>query len=223
MRVLGFRHASFEDVGQFAPLLAARGVELQCVDLYAAGASPPDTANADGLLFMGGPMCANDDLPFLKQELAIMREAGSRGQPILGICLGAQLLAKAFGGRVYVGKMPEIGWYDIELTPTGAADPLLARASVPQTVFQWHEDTFDLPAGAELLASSWAYRNQAFRCGKKIYGLQFHPEMTRDMIEDWQKEAALCGRPIAPIDSGLHATPLAGFCDQIVEGWLGTF
>jgi GMP synthase-like glutamine amidotransferase len=202
------------------PLLEARGVTVECADLYSAEAQA-DAAGADGLVFMGGPMCANDDLPYLRRELEIIRESAGRGQPMLGICLGAQLIAKALGGRVYRNPTPEIGWFDVELTAAGMADPVFSRAAKRQPVFQLHQDTFELPKGAELLATSSACRHQAFRLGAKVYGVQFHPEVTPEMIEEWMNDPALCGQPAAPIDAGLHATTLADLCEGIVEGWIG--
>lgn len=223
MRVLAFRHAPFEDLGAFQPLLEERGVAVECHDLYRPDARVPDVRDAAGLIFMGGPMCANDELTYLHQEMEIMRQAAGRGQPMLGVCLGAQLLAKALGGRVYRNEMAEIGWFQVDFTPTGLRDPIFCGARVPQPVFQWHQDTFDLPAGVELLATAPACRNQAFRYGTGIYGLQFHPEVTPAMIEDWQRHAALCGDPVAPIDPKLHTETLAEFCERIVENWSKIF
>ena len=104
--------------------------------------------------------------------------------PVLGICLGSQLLAKTLGARVYPNHVKEIGWYPVELTPAAADDPLFAQSGT-RTMFQWHGDTFDLPSGAVHLARSPACENQAFRYGRRAYGLQFHIEMTAAMIDDW--------------------------------------
>jgi len=223
MRVFAFRHAPLEDMGNLRPALQARGCTVECFDLCLEGARAPALQAADALVFMGGPMCANDDSAFLRREEELIREAAGSGQPVLGICLGSQLIARALGGRVYKSVMPEIGWFHIDVTAAGLADPVLAGAERPQPVFHWHQDTFDLPPGAELLATSPACRHQAFRCGRNIYGLQFHPEMTPAMIDDWQREAALCGEAVAPIDAARHAAALAAFCGSIVDGWLETF
>lgn len=223
MPVYAFRHAPFEDLGNLRPALEARGFEVRTVDLYESGAAVPDLGRADALVFMGGPMCANDDLPFLHREADLIREATRIELPVLGICLGAQLIARALGGTVYKSAVPEIGWFQIEFTATGSSDPLFAGSASPQPVFQWHQDTFDLPPGAELLATAPACRHQAFRHGRAIYALQFHPEMTPEMIDDWQRHAALCGEPVGAIDPDLHAAELARFCDRIVLGWTEAF
>src|SRR5204863_2879167 len=109
----------------------------------------------------------------------------------LGVCLGAQLLAKAVGAEVYRHRQKEIGWYGIELTPEALDDPLFAGLPSTQTVFQWHGDTFDLPEGAVLLAKGATCRHQAFRLGRAAYGVQFHPEMTLEMVGDWLDQPSL--------------------------------
>ena len=120
------------------------------------------------------------------------------GIPLLGICLGSQLLAKAFGAKVYPGPIKEIGWYPLALTVAAAEDRLFAGCGPKFTVFQWHGDTFDLPRAVHL-AQSPLYRNQAFRIGPSAYGLQFHIEMTSEMIEDWLTESGNCGE-LASLD-----------------------
>ncbi len=185
MAVLVFRHVPFEHLGRIAPALERRGVVAEYVDLYRDAARPVDLAAAQGLIFMGGPMSANDGDAYIQRELAIIADAAARGLPILGICLGAQLIARALGARVYRNPVKEIGWYPITWTPDAAADPVLAGLAGSETVFHWHGETFDLPEGAVWLASSEACRHQAFRRGGSIYGLQFHLEVTPEMIADW--------------------------------------
>src|SRR5262249_50192229 len=126
MRVFAFRHAAYEDLGTIRPVLESRGVAVECVDLY-TGAAPPDIGSARGLIFMGGPMGVNDGLPYLECETALIRQAAERGQPVLGVCLGAQLIAKALGGAVYRNAVGEVGWFPIELTSDAAADPFFSR------------------------------------------------------------------------------------------------
>lgn len=222
MRILVFRHDPLEDLGTLRSALQSRGFEVECVEVYEAEARVPAIVGAAGLVFMGGPMCANDDLPFLRRELELIRESVQLGFPALGICLGAQLIAKALGGRVYKSAVPEIGWSEIHFTTAGLSDPVFAQMKSPLPVFQWHADTFELPAGAELLATAPACRSQAFRQGRNIYGFQFHPEMTPQMIEDWQRHAAVCGEAVEAIDPKLHAESLAQLCNRIVEGWTRT-
>jgi GMP synthase (glutamine-hydrolysing) len=193
MAVLVFRHVPFEDLGRIAPALEQRGVSAQYADLFEDPARPLDVSSAQGLIFMGGPMSANDSLAYIERELAIIREAAAGGMPILGICLGAQLIAKALGGRVFRNPVKEIGWYPIDWAPAAAADPLLAGLAGSDTVFHWHGETFDLPASAEWLASSAACRNQAYRWGATVYGFQFHLEVTPEMIADWTHQDANSG------------------------------
>ncbi len=129
-----------------------------------------------------------DRYPFLRGKDLLIKEAIQRGKHILGICLGAQLIAKALGAKVTKAPSKEIGWYDVSLTEEGCRDPLFA--SLPKTfpVFQWHEDTFEIPRGGKLLATSTAVPSQAFRYGENAYGLQFHLEVTTEMIRAWMEE-----------------------------------
>jgi len=218
MRVFAFRHAAYEDLGTIRDVLASLAIDVECFDLY-TGAPSPDIRAADGLIFMGGPMGVNDGLSFLDREMDLIRQAAQRGQGILGICLGAQLIAQALGGRVYRSAQSEIGWFQVLLSGGAHADPIFSRIGSSPTVFQWHNDTFDLPPGATLLASSEACPNQAFRCGENIYGLQFHPEMTAAMIDDWQTHAAQCGEPVERIDPAPAGVDLPALCRTIVAGW----
>ena len=144
---------------------------------------------------MGGPMNADetDRFPFLADEVRWLRQAVDTGLPVLGVCLGAQLLAKALGARVYANRVKEIGWYATELLPAAADDRLFCDIASPVTVFHWHGDTFDLPHGAVQLARSAQCENQAFRFGPSAYALQFHLEMTAAMIDEWLCEGNNCG------------------------------
>jgi GMP synthase (glutamine-hydrolysing) len=126
-----------------------------------------------------------EQFPFLRWEKRIIRAAIDEAVPLLGVCLGAQLIAATLGAPVYHGPVKEIGWSPISITPHGQVDSLLGYLPENATVFQWHGDGFDLPAGAIRLASSVNYKNQAFRLGKSIYALQFHLEVTPRMIERW--------------------------------------
>jgi len=173
-QILVFRNAAGEELGNIRPVLESRGFDVRVVDLF-DGVPVPDPSNASGLIFMGGPLCANDDVPFLRAEIDLIRSASDRRQPIFGVCLGAQLIAKALGGRVYASASPETGWSDIQLAECARKDRVFAPLAPVETVFQLHQDTFDLPPGATLLASSERGVREAFRCGSAVYGVQFHP------------------------------------------------
>jgi GMP synthase (glutamine-hydrolysing) len=209
-RVLAFRHVPFEDLGLIRAPLEERGISIEYADPYRA-----DVTRAAGLIFMGGPMSANDDLSYLRQELQLISQAVARRQPILGVCLGAQLIAKALGAKVYRNAVKEIGWFDVHFTEAAARDPLFAGLGPAETVFHWHGETFDLPPAAEWLAWSKACRNQAFRAGAAVYGLQFHLEVTPKMIEDWCAQDANC----ADVDPRRNAARLAALSSVVFGRW----
>jgi len=143
---------------------------------------------------MGGPMAVYEmeQHPFLKQEAKLLRDAVSSNKAVLGVCLGAQMLAHVLGARVYPGGAKEIGWSRVTLTPEGIKDPLMSALAIDGTniaeVFQWHGDTFDLPEGAVRLASSDLFPNQAFCYSDRVYALQFHIEVTPVIVLDWLKD-----------------------------------
>jgi GMP synthase (glutamine-hydrolysing) len=191
------RHVAHEPAGTLEDALAAAGLEFRYFDLFdgTPTAAQLELDRAPGLVVMGGPMNVDETerYPFLAAEVEFLRQAVQRRLPTLGICLGAQLLAKSLGARVFPNRVKEIGWYAVELTPAAATDPLFAGCPGSLGVFQWHGDTFDLPSGAIHLAASPPCRQQAFRAGPCAYGLQFHLEMTAAMIEDWLGEPGNCG------------------------------
>ncbi|HEY1239268.1 MAG TPA: gamma-glutamyl-gamma-aminobutyrate hydrolase family protein [Bryobacteraceae bacterium] len=222
MRVVAFRHVPFEGLGLIQPVLEDRGISIEFADLFRDGAVLPEVATAAGLIFMGGPMSANDDLAYLRQEIACIRQAVDRGQPVLGVCLGSQLLAKALSARVYKNSAKEIGWFDVELTDAGRRDPILSGLDSPETVFHWHGETFDLPDGADWLAYSEHCRHQAFRVGSNTYGLQFHLEVTPEMIADWCRQDENCGdvRELeAPLDPSFNQDRLAALSRLVFGRW----
>ena len=179
------RHVPFEDLGTFEPALRQAGYDVHYVeagldDLGAAGLD-----QADLLIVLGGPIGAYEDpsYPFLVDELALLERRLGADRPTLGICLGAQLIARALGGRVYPTGVKEIGWGPLTLSSAGQAGAL--RHLDGFDVLHWHGDTFDLPDGCELLASTAVCRNQAFARGSNLLALQFHPEVDERGIERW--------------------------------------
>jgi GMP synthase (glutamine-hydrolysing) len=185
------QHVPHETPGSLEGYLDQAGVARRAVPLFAEPLPerPWSWDEVAGLVVLGGPMNVDEvaKYPFLGQELTWIREALARDLPVLGICLGAQLLAKSLGARVVPNQEKEIGWYEVELTaPTD--DPLFGGLTGRHTVFQWHGDTFALPAGAVQLARSPLCEQQAFRYGTKAYGLQFHVEVTAEMVDRWLNE-----------------------------------
>jgi GMP synthase-like glutamine amidotransferase len=222
MRVLAFRHVPFEGAGLLEPVLDQRGIALEYVDLYRQDAVVPDTASAAGLIFLGGPMSVNDGLPYLECEQRLIAEALSRRQPVLGICLGSQLLAKTLGAAVHRNPVKEIGWFDVHTTGDASSDPLLGPLGPVEAVFHWHGETFELPPGATHLAWSERCRNQAFRMPDNVYGLQFHLEVTPEMIADWCLQDENCGdvgELDRPIDAAYRRDHLAALASRVFGAW----
>jgi GMP synthase (glutamine-hydrolysing) len=186
VRFLVIQHTACEPPGAYETEMLARGIAIERVELD-EGQPLPDWRAFDAIVAMGGPMGACDDeqLPWLAHERRSIAEAASADRPFWGVCLGAQLLAASLGARVYRGERPEIGIYrDVELTDAAGRDPVFAAAPAKLTTLQWHGDTFELPAGASLLASSPACANQAF-AWRRAYGLQFHLEVSPQLASSW--------------------------------------
>jgi GMP synthase-like glutamine amidotransferase len=185
MRVLALQHIACEPPGVFEDVLRERAHELVRVELDEG--EPLPAGPYDAIVAMGGPMSVNDEdeHPWLAVEKAAIADHVRAGRPFWGSCLGAQLLAAALGARVYAGPAPEVGVLAVELTAEGASDPVLGGLPRRIETLQWHGDTFDLPAGGVLLASSPAYANQAYRVGPVAYAVQFHVEVTEAMGEEW--------------------------------------
>jgi GMP synthase-like glutamine amidotransferase len=187
MRALVIQHVAVEGPGVLEPLLRQHGWQLETVALYAGAQLPEQPQSYQAILVLGGPMGVDDEVayPFLRTEHHFLQQAIAQEVPLLGICLGSQLLAKALGARVYRNPCKEIGWYTVELSPATRTDPLFTGVASPLQVFQWHGDAFDLPSGATALASSPLCTHQAFRYGKQVYGVLFHLEVTPETIRTW--------------------------------------
>jgi GMP synthase (glutamine-hydrolysing) len=216
--LLVLRHEPFEHLGYFEAVLRERNISFVYSDL----GDVLDLGAHDGVIMMGGPQSAND--PEMAGERHFLQQALDTQTPVLGICLGAQLIAKALGAHVYRNPEREIGWAPVYLTDAGGGDPVFGRLASPSRVFHWHSETFMLPAGAVSLAYSDKCRQQAFRFQETVYGIQFHPEITPEMIVDWSAQPANCGDADtldAPLDP--HGADTASLARQILEGWLDTF
>ena len=205
--VIVLRHAPHVPIGSLEHVLAGAGVPWLPVDLFAESPKVLPLEAAAGLVILGGPMNVDEveAYPFLLPELDWIREAVDRELPTLGICLGAQLLAKALGKRVYRNRVKEIGWYEVELLPAARDDRLFGGRGPVETVFQWHGDTFDLPDGAIHIARGPSCSHQAFRCGRSAYGVQFHVEMTPRLVDEWFGEPNFAAE-VAALD---HVDPTA--------------
>jgi GMP synthase-like glutamine amidotransferase len=222
VRVIAFRHVPFEGAGRLESALVERGVRIEYADLYHPAAPEPDFTSADGLVVLGGPMSMNDNLEWLRREQRLVERAMAGGMPVLGICLGSQMLAQSLGARVYRNPKKEIGWFEIHFASGARGDRLFSELNQPETVFHWHGETFDLPAGAELLAWSDACRHQAFRAGT-VYGLQFHLEVTPEMIADWCLQDENCGdiRELTTLpDPEFNAVRLTELSNLVFGRWL---
>ncbi len=186
-KILVFQHVPYEPLGTLDPLLKEAGFRIRYVNFGREPESRPSLDGYEALIVLGGPMNSDqiDSYPNLLTEVEIIREAVSKNTSVLGICLGAQLLAKAIGGSVTRNETREIGWYDVALTQDGQNDPVLSNFSPVQRVFQWHEDGIRLPPAALQLATSDASAVQAFRYGEHAYGFQFHLEVDRSLVERW--------------------------------------
>ena len=187
-----------EGLGVLGERLAEAGVPHRRFQAWREAMAPLRAADFAGIVAMGGNMHAWDvaAFPFLGDEGRLLAEEVETDVPVLGICLGAQVLARSLGAEVRPGETAEIGWLEVETTAAGSADPLLGDAGRRIGVMQWHVDVFDLPRGATLLATSEASRHQAFRLGR-AWGVQFHPEVDAAQFEVWfarhRQEAAELG------------------------------
>jgi len=217
-------HVAFEDAGLLAPVLAERGVALET---HPAWEIPEAAAEAALVILLGGPISANDtaDYPFLEREIALARERIAAGRPTLGICLGAQILARAIGGTVGPGAAKEIGWAPVSLTDAGRASPLAALEGVP--VLHWHGEVCTLPDGVDSLASTAACTVQAFVPGPRALALQFHAEAGAEGIEPWLvghtvEIAATPGVSVAGLraDTARHGSRLAAAGRDLFHRWL---
>jgi GMP synthase-like glutamine amidotransferase len=180
-----FRHSPGEGPGYFATFLDSHSVPWRLVKIDAGETAPAETDDFSGLCFMGGPMSVNDDLPWLPPTFALIRQAVARGIPVIGHCLGGQLMAKALGGTVTKNAVKELGWGEVETTDPAAREWLgtLERFEA----FHWHGETFSLPPGATHILKSRYCDNQAFVMGPHL-GMQCHVEMTEAMIRLWNRQ-----------------------------------
>ncbi|MBE7183499.1 MAG: type 1 glutamine amidotransferase [Methylobacterium mesophilicum] len=227
-RVLVIQNQEGAGLGQLGDALAERGIEIDLRRAFGGEAIPATPAH-DGLIVLGGGQSALDDednthFPAL---LGLARDAAYAGLPVLGICLGAQLLARALGAENLLGRASEFGWHAVTLTPEGAEDPVLGHLPREFPIFQWHDDTFILPRGASRLAGNDATHNQAFRFGRAAYGIQFHFEADRKLVREWsetfaghlaEKQPAWAARMDA--EAARHGAEAEAAGRTIAHGWI---
>ncbi len=208
---LVLRHVEHEHIGTLADVFGRAKIAYRYADLFQNDPVPETASDLGGLVVMGGPMGVyeSDRYPFLKPEQLLIRRAAEDGLPVLGICLGAQLIASALRARVYPGPHKEIGWYPVELTAPG--DDFTAGLPASFMAFHWHGDTFDLPSGAVRLFRSRLYENQGFRLGRNVLALQFHFEVNAAMIGEWLDDSG-CRSELAA--AGLAAEPIRRDTEQ---------
>jgi GMP synthase (glutamine-hydrolysing) len=216
--ILVLRHERFEHLGCFGEILN----DVHIPFIYSDLNEKLDLGSHSALIVMGGPQSAND--PNMSAEMHFIQQVIDEKYPVLGICLGAQLIAKALGAHVYRNREKEIGWAPVHFTDSAQSDPVLGGLHSPTMFFHWHSETFTQPPRTELLAWSDKCRQQAFRYRDIVYGIQFHPEITPAMIVDWSAQPVNCGDVDtldAPIDP--HAADTEPLARHILEGWLGLF
>ena len=233
MRLVVLQHCPVTPVGLVGETAAARGALITTLFPHQGDVLPSRVTDLDGLIVLGGPMHAADDdgYPAFPGILSLIRACNEMSIPVLGLCLGAQLIARAFGGRVYRFGGLEVGYPPVFLTKAGQADALFRGMAPAQYVMQMHEDTFDLPAEAQLLMRNGCCPNQAFRIGASTYGIQAHPEVTRTdavnfprdcwaaMTRHYGEEAeAVEARVLKEID--MHFETGAAFCRLMTGRWL---
>jgi GMP synthase-like glutamine amidotransferase len=187
-QVLVLQHIGCEPPGVYEDVLRERGATLVRVELD-EGEALPGLDGIAAIVAMGGPMSVNDEQehPWLVAEKRLIRDGVGAGIPFFGACLGVQLLASSLGARVTTGGVPEVGVLPVFGTDAALDDPVFSGLAWPRPTLQWHSDTFELPDGATLLATSPAYPHQAFRVGERAYGVQFHLEVTDEMADEWAR------------------------------------
>jgi GMP synthase (glutamine-hydrolysing) len=226
-QIIVLQHVACETLGSIEDVLTRANLGHRYVRIHHGEQVPSEIGDAAGLVVMGGPMSVydNDKLPHLNDEMRLVESALKAQRPILGICLGSQLLAHVLGAKVYPGKQKEIGWHEVSLTTAASDDPLLAAAPGRFPAFHWHGDVFDLPRSAMCLAKSHLTACQAFRHGHGAYGILFHMEVTRpgvrSMIDSFPHEVAEVGSSAEAIltDTTAHLGRLMEIGDRVFEGW----
>jgi GMP synthase (glutamine-hydrolysing) len=233
MAILVLQHCPVTPVGIVGETLVQRGAELDIRMPHHGAAMPATPEGFDGLVVLGGPMHAGDDVgyPAFPPMLGLIRAFHDQAKPVLGVCLGAQLISRAFGGTVWPFGGLEIGYLPVRMTPAGRRDPLLKGLALENRIMQLHEDSFDLPAGAVRLMTNGACANQAIRVGRTTYGFQFHLEVTRRDAPNFPRDCwasmerhygelaeIVAADVVRSVDA--HFDEGAAFCRIVTSRWL---
>jgi GMP synthase-like glutamine amidotransferase len=230
MRVLVIENFTGTPLGQVEPALNAAGMEIDRRAAWQGAPLPADDAGFNGLVVLGGEQSALDDAdyPYLPHAADLTRRFTAAGKAVLGICLGSQLIARGAGGRNILGRPVEFGWHEVRPTAAGKSDPVLAALGDGSPTFHWHLDTFTLPPGAVHLASSNATEQQAFRLGRATYGIQFHFEADRPLVDLWSAQFAPVIATYAPdwetrraADAARYGPRADALGAAIAHAWVG--
>ncbi|MCW3062711.1 MAG: synthase-Glutamine amidotransferase domain [Capsulimonas sp.] len=225
--LLVLQHEDCEPLGFIEDSLRELDLAFQYIRPYAGDVVPAEMGEMRGLIVLGGPQGAyeTEQYPYLADEIRLIQDAVRRDIPVLGACLGAQLLAAALGARVSPGAQKEIGWYPLTLTEAAGVDPIWRDVDSHFMALHWHGDVFDLPEGATGLASSEMTPNQAFRFGRSAYGIQWHMEMTEAIIVETARESEewfrSCGIDPDDVLGGVqeHLPNLSRVAGIVFRGW----
>lgn len=227
MRILAVEHHDKPTIGVIGETLEELGAEIRTIWGMYGDPLPARHREYDGLIVMGGTMNAGDDeqCPYFPPLVGLIREFAEADKPVLGVCLGAQLIARAFDAELVIGGDLEFGFHPVRPTAAAAADPVLAHFDRPLPLFQWHNDHYTLPPSAERLASGDRYVNQAYRIGRTVYGAQFHFEVTQAQVEDQINhtpdfDAEVPGhREWLPAQFAAHEEASNAFCRSLTRRW----
>lgn len=229
LRLLAIENTGGTPLGLVEERARLRGAEVTLLPAHAGAPVPADLGAYDALVILGGPQDALDDanFPHMPRVVDLVRSAAAADKAVLGICLGAQLMARALGGTNILGRPIEFGYHEIMPMPAAAEDPVFASlACAPATTFQWHTDSFELPAGAVHLAASRMTANQAFRMGRAAYGFQFHVEASEVVLRRWSVDLAAdmakASGPGWSVEAAIarHGAAARAAGTRLVDAWL---
>lgn len=228
MQILVVEQHDKPSIGVVGETLHNLGVETRIVWGARGDALPPAHREYDGIIVLGGAMTALDDetRPYFPALTRLIQEFAEADKPVLGICLGAQLIARAFDAELRIGGDFEFGFHTVSPTAAAADDPVLGHLDRPMRLFQWHTDHYELPPDAERLATGEHYENQGYRIGRAVYGMQFHFEVTESVVGNWidatpdLEQRAPGYRDWLPAQFAAHENASIHFCRAVTRRWI---